>query len=83
MVSTVSSDDGCIGAASSFIRDCCNADARPDIEVLVLLLVLVSTAPDSVVMSRTESSSDDNSSVETGDKTGETIFDVRRLRSEE
>jgi hypothetical protein len=82
VVDTVSSDDGGTRAVSAFSRNRCRADVILDMEVSVLLLALVSTAPDSV-MSGPKSSSEEKPSVETGDKVGETIFEVRRLGSEE
>jgi hypothetical protein len=67
---------------SEFTRNCCKEDARFDMDVLVLLLVLVSTAPDSVVMSGAKSSSDEKSSVVIGDKIGDTNLDVWEFGSE-
>src|ERR1700683_287502 len=79
-VDTVSSDNGGnLWGVSLFPPSCCRADAKFDMEVSVLLRVLVSTVPDSVVMSSPVSSVDKESSVETGDRTGEIILDARRF----
>ena len=81
---TVSSDNGGNSwVVSLFAPSCPRADAKLDMEVSVLLRVLVSTAPDSIVMSIPVSSVDKESSVETGDRIGEIIFDARRSESEE